>query len=64
MFVSSFHLSQQDILDAIEEPDGEKWTVKRVKSEEFIARGKKATEEGDFAGINNITTGGAMGKQG
>src|SRR4051794_13634063 len=41
IFVSSFNVSQKDILDVVEKVDGQKWTVKHVTSEEVINNGKR-----------------------
>ncbi|EKG16379.1 NmrA-like protein [Macrophomina phaseolina MS6] len=64
VFISSFNVSQKDILDVVEKVDNKKWTVKHVTSEEVIANGKRVVEEGDFTGIKDLTRGGAFGKQG
>jgi hypothetical protein len=63
IFVSSFNVSQKDILDVVEKVDGQKWTVKHVTSEEVINNGKRRLAAGDFAGIIDLTRGGAFGKQ-
>jgi hypothetical protein len=63
VFVSSFNVSQKDILDVVEKVDGQKWTVKHDTSEKVIAEGKRKLAAGDFAGIIDLTRGGAFGKQ-
>ncbi|KAH7006806.1 isoflavone reductase [Ilyonectria destructans] len=63
VFISSFNVSQRDILDVFEEVQGEKWTIEHLTSEEVIARGQKKLAEGDFVGIKDLTRGGAFGKQ-
>ncbi|CEL07340.1 Putative NmrA-like protein [Aspergillus calidoustus] len=63
IFLSSFNVSQRDILDVVEKVDGQKWTVQHVTSEEVIDRGKRRLAAGDFAGIMDLTTGGAFGTQ-
>lgn len=63
VFLSSFNVSQKDILDVVEKVDGQRWTIKHVTSEEVINRGKRRVAAGDFAGIMDLTTGGAFGKQ-
>ncbi|KAJ6184420.1 hypothetical protein N7519_005721 [Penicillium mononematosum] len=63
VFVSSFNVSQKDILDVVEKVDGQKWTVKHDTSEKVIAEGKRRLAAGDFAGIIDLTRGGAFGKQ-
>lgn len=63
IFVSSFNVSQRDILEVLEKVDDQKWAVKHVTSEEVINNGKKRLAGGDFAGIMDLTRGGAFGKQ-
>ncbi|KAL3481320.1 hypothetical protein BJX99DRAFT_253622 [Aspergillus californicus] len=63
VFLSSFNVSQRDILDVVERVDGQKWTVKDVTSDELIANGQRRLAEGDFAGIVDLTRGGAFGKR-
>ncbi|CAG8904100.1 unnamed protein product [Penicillium egyptiacum] len=63
VFVSSFNVSQKDILDVVEKVDGQKWTVKNIVSEEVIAEGRRRLAAGDFAGIIDLTRGGAFGKE-
>ena len=63
VFVSSFNVSQKDILDVVEKVDGHKWTVKHITSEEVIAEGERKLAAGDFTGIMGLTRGGAFGKQ-
>ncbi|RYP10883.1 hypothetical protein DL764_000319 [Monosporascus ibericus] len=63
VFVLSFNVSQKDILDIVEKVDGQKWTVKHITSEEVINNGQRRLAEGDFAGIMDLTRGGAFGKQ-
>jgi hypothetical protein len=64
VFVSSFNISQRDILEVVEKVDGQKWTIKHITSEEVIASGKRKLAAGDFAGIMDLVRGGACGKQG
>ncbi|KAI9044685.1 aromatic alcohol reductase [Aspergillus affinis] len=64
VFVSSFNVSQQDILEVVEKVDGQKWTLTHTTSEEVIANGRKRLASGDFAGIMDLTRGGAFGKPG
>lgn len=63
VFISSFHISQKDILDVFEKIDGQKWTVKHVTSEEIIAQGKKRLAEGDLMGATDLVGGGALSNQ-
>ncbi|CAJ0553077.1 Ff.00g115890.m01.CDS01 [Fusarium sp. VM40] len=63
VYISSFHISQKDILDVVEKVDGQKWTVKHITSEELIAQGKKRLAEGDNMGATDLVGGGALGKQ-
>jgi hypothetical protein len=64
VFVSSFNVSQKDILGIAEKVNGQKWTLKHITSEEVIANGRRRLAAGDFAGIMDLTRGGAFGKQG
>ncbi|PKX97949.1 uncharacterized protein P174DRAFT_426301 [Aspergillus novofumigatus IBT 16806] len=64
VFVSSFNISQRDILEVVEMVDGQKWTIKHITPEEVIASGKRKLAAGDFAGIMDLVRGGACGKQG
>lgn len=63
VFISSFHISQNDILDVVNKLDGEKWTVKHTTSEDLIAQGNKRIAEGDMMGATDLVGGGALGKQ-
>jgi hypothetical protein len=63
VYISSFHISQKNILDAVEKADGEKWTVRYITSEELIAQGRKRLAEGDLWGSTDLVGGGALGKQ-
>ncbi|KAH7252815.1 isoflavone reductase family protein [Fusarium tricinctum] len=63
VYISSFHISQKDILDMVEKVNGQKWTVKHITSEELIAQGKKRLAEGDSMGATDLVGGGALGKQ-
>ncbi|KAJ5981753.1 hypothetical protein N7522_013381 [Penicillium canescens] len=63
IFVSSFNVSKKDILNVVEKVDGQKWTVRHVTSEDVIYNGKRRLAAGDFAGIMNLTRGGAFGKR-
>ncbi|KAH8736360.1 isoflavone reductase [Ilyonectria robusta] len=63
VFISSFHISQNDILDVVNKLDGQKWTVKHTTSEELIAQGNKRIAEGDMWGATDLVGGGALGKQ-
>ncbi|KAJ5111475.1 hypothetical protein N7532_002010 [Penicillium argentinense] len=64
VFISSFNVTQKDILGVVEKIDGQKWTVKHTSSEEVIANGRRRLAAGDFAGIMDLTRGGAFGKPG
>lgn len=63
VYISSFHISQQDILDVVEKVDGQKWIVKHITSEELIAQGKRRLAKGDNMGATDLVGGGALGKQ-
>lgn len=63
VYISSFHLSQKDLLEAVEKVDGQKWTVKHITSEDLIAQGNKRMAEGDLMGATDLIGGAALGKQ-
>ncbi|KAH7053452.1 isoflavone reductase [Macrophomina phaseolina] len=63
VFISSFNISQKDILQVIEKVDNRKWTIKHVASEEVIANGMRMLEEGNPVGVTYLVRGGALGKQ-
>jgi hypothetical protein len=64
VFVSSFNISQRDILEVVQKVDGQKWTIKHITSEDVITGGKRKLMAGDFAGIMDWVRGGACGQQG
>lgn len=63
VYISSFHISQRDILDVVEKVDGQKWTVKHITSEDLIAQGNQRIAEGDLMGATDLVGGAALGKQ-
>uniref|UniRef100_A0A0D2XL38 NmrA-like domain-containing protein n=1 Tax=Fusarium oxysporum (strain Fo5176) TaxID=660025 RepID=A0A0D2XL38_FUSOF len=63
VYISSFHISQKDILDVVEKVDGQKWTVKHITSEDLIAQGNQRIAEGDLMGATDLVGGAALGKQ-
>lgn len=54
IYVSSFNISQNDLLLAFEKVDGQKWTVKHEKSEDILATGRKMVQEGDYGGTMHL----------
>ncbi|PSN65048.1 isoflavone reductase family protein [Corynespora cassiicola Philippines] len=62
VFVSSFNLSQKNILEVIERVDGQKWSVEHLTFEEVVANGHKWIASGDFNGIKDLTRAAAFGK--
>jgi hypothetical protein len=63
VYISSFHICQKDILEALEKTCGKKWTVKHITSEELITQGKQRLAEGDEMGAIDLVGGGALGKE-
>lgn len=57
VFVSSFDVSQKDILAELEKITGESWTIKQVKSEDLIQTGRGKLQKGDFSGIADLIKG-------
>ncbi|KAH8688550.1 isoflavone reductase [Ilyonectria robusta] len=53
----------KDILGILEEVQGQKWTVKHLKSESVITNSQKMLAEGDFRGVLDLTRGGIFSKQ-
>ncbi|OCK82932.1 isoflavone reductase [Lepidopterella palustris CBS 459.81] len=64
VYVSSFTVTQRDILSVIEKVDGEKWTVKNVESKQLIEDGNRRLKEGDFTAITDLIRAAAFGEQG
>ncbi|KAF4462099.1 isoflavone reductase family [Fusarium albosuccineum] len=62
VLISSFNVSQRDILEVVERVDSQRWNVEHVTSDWIIARGRSRLAAGDFAGIKDLTRGGAFGK--
>jgi hypothetical protein len=63
IFVSSFNVSQKDILDVVEEIGVQKWAVKHLAFGDFKANGKRRLAQGDFPDIIDLTRGGALDGQ-
>jgi len=64
IYVSSFNISQSDILAVFEKVSGEKWTAKNVDSKELIQDATKRFQAGDFGAISDLIRGAAFGEQG
>jgi hypothetical protein len=62
VFTMSFQVSPRDVLEVIEKVDGKKWNVRYTTCEEVIAKGRKRLDNGDFAGIMDLTRGAAFGR--
>jgi hypothetical protein len=62
VFTMSFQVSPRDISEVIEKVDGKKWSVHYTTCEEVIAKGRKRLDNGDFAGIMDLTRGAAFGR--
>jgi nucleoside-diphosphate-sugar epimerase len=62
VFTTSFQVSPRDVLEVIEKVDGKKWSVHYTTCEEVIAKGRKRLDNGDFAGIMDLTRGAAFGR--
>jgi hypothetical protein len=64
IYVSSFDISQKDILAEFEKITGEKWTTKQVQSGDLIDSGRGKLQKGDFSGIADLIKGVAFGPLG
>ncbi|KAI5358703.1 putative NmrA-like domain, NAD(P)-binding domain superfamily [Septoria linicola] len=64
VIVSSFNVSQRDILEVLERVSNKTWNVEHLDSDAVIANGERRLQEGDFAGIMDLTRGAAFGKRG
>ena len=62
VFTSSFHTSQNEILEVLERLDGQKWEVKNISSEELVTLGKRRLAEGDEMGAIDLVGAGALGR--
>lgn len=62
VFIAEFNVSQKQLLEAVEQVHGQRWTTENLKSEDVIADGEKKLAEGDFWGVTALTRAGAMGK--
>ncbi|CAN9341028.1 unnamed protein product [Alternaria alternata] len=62
VFTMSFQVSPRDVLEVIEKVDGKKWSVHYTTCEEVITKGRKRLDNGDFAGIMDLTRGAAFGR--
>ncbi|OAL43344.1 isoflavone reductase [Pyrenochaeta sp. DS3sAY3a] len=67
IYVSSFNITQNDLLQAFEKVDGQKWTVKHENSKDILAQGRKMVQEGNYGGTIHlvrylVTNTAALGK--
>ena len=62
VFTSSFHNSQNEILEVLERLDGQKWEVKHVSSEDLATQGNQRLAEEDEMGAIDIVGAGALGR--
>lgn len=63
VYTSSFHTSQNEILEVLEKLDVEKWEVSNVSSEELITKGNRRLAEGDDMGAIDLVAAGALGRE-
>lgn len=63
IYVSSFQTSQREILSAIENITGEKWSVNTVKTEDHIEGGRTKIQQGDFSGVISLIQGATFGEE-
>ncbi|MCJ1471548.1 hypothetical protein MMC13_000188 [Lambiella insularis] len=56
LYVQSVHITQNEVLAALEEATGEKWKVTHAKSEDAIAEHKVKAYEGDADAIEEIVS--------
>jgi hypothetical protein len=60
LYISSFRVSQRDILDAVEEATGtgdSDWTIEKRSAQAYIDEGHQRIQRGDFYGVGNILYG-------
>ncbi|KAL2877094.1 hypothetical protein SGCOL_007716 [Colletotrichum sp. CLE4] len=54
LFIQSFCITQNELLQSLEKATGAKWTVKKVESERFIAEHKVKADAGDAEAIEDL----------
>ncbi|KAF4774655.1 NmrA-like family protein [Colletotrichum scovillei] len=54
LFIQSFCITQNELLQSLEKATGAKWTVNKVKSESFIAEHKVKADAGDAEAIEDL----------
>ncbi|KAJ4992464.1 isoflavone reductase [Stagonosporopsis vannaccii] len=64
VYVSSFEMTQNQLLHALEKVDGQKWNVKHENSEDIIQQGKEIIAQGNYDGTLNLVVGLMFGKLG
>jgi hypothetical protein len=64
VFIASFHMTQRDMLAAIEKLDGQKWTVEHTTSQDLQIRGHTRCIKGNSMGIADLSMATALGKWG
>jgi hypothetical protein len=64
VFIGEFNISVKELLSAVEQVHGQKWTTEDLKSEDVAANGEKLLAEGNFWGVTELTRAGAFGKHG
>jgi hypothetical protein len=60
LYISSFHVSQRDLLDAVEKVTDTKdsdWKIEKKSAQAFIDEGHERVQKGDFYGTVNILYG-------
>ncbi|KAM6530435.1 hypothetical protein FALCPG4_008563 [Fusarium falciforme] len=62
VYISSFNITQRDIVAALEKVQGQKWAISHTTSEKIISTGQKKMANGDHSGIIDLVRAGAMGK--
>lgn len=54
VYVSGFQTSQNQILAAAEKITGQKWTVSKTTSQDYITHGRELLSKGDFSGVGPL----------
>ena len=54
LFISSFTVSQNEILASLEKTTASKWTVNRASTVEAEREGKEKLTNGDFSGVRSL----------
>jgi hypothetical protein len=54
VYVNSFTVSQREVVSALEQVSGKKWTTTNIDAEEMLREGQEKLSKGDFSGAMNV----------